>query len=172
MNIFFLDEDPKNAALSLCDKHIVKMILETAQMCSTAIQQSFELEPLPSTYKPAFVNHPMTLWVGESHENMQWALRHGLSIGKEYTHRYEKTHKSQKVLEDICEHYFPIMDEPFKITTPPLCMPDHCTSDIDVYRIHYVDCYRKYYIISKKSFAKYTKRPMPEWLEENDEYES
>ena len=36
MNIFFLDKDPKIAAQLQCDKHVVKMILETAQMLSTA----------------------------------------------------------------------------------------------------------------------------------------
>ena len=36
MNIFYLDRDPVIAAQMMCDKHVVKMILESAQMLSTA----------------------------------------------------------------------------------------------------------------------------------------
>ena len=36
MNIFCLDEDPIKAVQMMCDKHIVKMILESAQLMSTA----------------------------------------------------------------------------------------------------------------------------------------
>ena len=35
-NIFYLDHDPRIAARYDCDKHVVKMILETVQMLSTA----------------------------------------------------------------------------------------------------------------------------------------
>ena len=36
MNIFVLDTDPVTAAQLQCDKHVVKMIVESAQMLSTA----------------------------------------------------------------------------------------------------------------------------------------
>ena len=36
MNIFYLDKDPVKAAEMSCDKHVVKMILESAQMLCTA----------------------------------------------------------------------------------------------------------------------------------------
>ena len=36
MNIFYVDKDPKTAAKMMCDKHIIKMILESAQMLCTA----------------------------------------------------------------------------------------------------------------------------------------
>ena len=36
MNIFFLHKHPVIAAQMQCDKHVVKMVLETAQMLSTA----------------------------------------------------------------------------------------------------------------------------------------
>jgi hypothetical protein len=36
MNIFILDLDPVISASMLCDKHVVKMIVESAQMLSTA----------------------------------------------------------------------------------------------------------------------------------------
>ena len=56
MNIFFLDKDPKIAAQMQCDKHVVKMILETAQMLSTAARaQGHDIG-----YKSAYHKHPMT----------------------------------------------------------------------------------------------------------------
>ena len=36
MNIFILHEDPVVAAQMLCDRHVPKMIVESAQMLSTA----------------------------------------------------------------------------------------------------------------------------------------
>ena len=35
MNIFILDKDPMKAAMMLCDRHVPKMIVESAQMLST-----------------------------------------------------------------------------------------------------------------------------------------
>ena len=37
MNIFVLDEDPVISAQQACDKHVVKMILESAQMIKCSI---------------------------------------------------------------------------------------------------------------------------------------
>ena len=36
MNIFYLDSDPVKAAQMQCNAHVVKMIVESAQMLSTA----------------------------------------------------------------------------------------------------------------------------------------
>ena len=36
MNLFILHNDPVIAAQMQCDKHVVKMIIESAQMLSTA----------------------------------------------------------------------------------------------------------------------------------------
>ena len=42
MNLFFIDKCPIKSAQQLCDKHVVKMVLETAQMCSTALDDYVE----------------------------------------------------------------------------------------------------------------------------------
>ena len=67
MNIFHLHKVPKVCAEYHCDKHVVKMILETAQMLSTAYQRHCGLDEC--LYKPAYPKHPMTIWVGDSIEN-------------------------------------------------------------------------------------------------------
>ena len=67
MNIFHLHKDPKICAEYHCDKHVVKMILETAQMLSTAYHNNFIYNY--NLYKTAFPKHPMTIWVGDSGAN-------------------------------------------------------------------------------------------------------
>ena len=89
MNIFFLDKDPVKAAQLQCDKHVVKMVLETAQMLSTAARaQGHDVG-----YKSAYPKHPMTLWVGQNTDNFRWAWLHGMSLAKEFTKRYDRIHK-------------------------------------------------------------------------------
>ena len=91
MNIFFLDENPKHAAQMQCDKHVVKMTVETAQMLSTAARaQGHDVG-----YLSAYPKHPMTLWVGQSPHNFAWTIIHGLELCKEYTFRYNKTHATE-----------------------------------------------------------------------------
>ena len=88
MNIFHLHKVPKVCAEYHCDKHVVKMILETAQMLSTAYQRHCGLDEY--LYKPAYPKHPMTIWVGDSIENYKYALMLGTELGKQYTKRYKK----------------------------------------------------------------------------------
>ena len=80
MNIFYVDADPKIAAHSLCDNHIRKMQIESAQMlCTTFWHYGFW-----APYKKAHYNHPSTKWVRESKANFNWLLEHGLEICKEF----------------------------------------------------------------------------------------
>ena len=158
MNLFFIDRCPIKSAQQLCDKHVVKMVLETAQMCSTALHEWDEA--LNSTYKSAYKNHPMTVWVRENDANMAWAVLHGLSIGREYTYRYGKNHKSTTVLENIAEYMFhDNFDEDYDLhTTPPQCMPDEFKCD------DYVEAYRAYYRKDKAHILQWTGRPEPDWI--------
>jgi len=152
MNIFFLHRNPKIAARMQCDKHVVKMVLETAQMLSTAARaQGHDIG-----YKTAYPNHPMTLWVNESPHNYAWAAIHGLELACEYTRRYKKRHKSQDIIEPLWKLKKGIST---KCTTPPKCMPDEYKTD------DYVQSYRNYYVGDKKRFARYTNRGTPEFMQ-------
>ena len=156
MNIFFLDKTPELSAKMLCDKHIPKMLLESCQMLSTAVQNyTGRIEEL---YKPAYPNHPMTRWVGSTFSNFQWTLENAVYISNEYTKRFKKLHKSSRILNVIYDnqYYKDVPDERF--TEPPQCMPDEY-KDKD-----YVVAYRRYYVGEKKYFAKWEKgRSQPEW---------
>ena len=156
MNIFFLDKTPEKSAEMLCDKHVPKMLLESAQMLSTAVQNY--MGRIEELYKPAYPNHPMTKWVGSTFSNFQWTLENAVYISDEYTKRFKKLHKSSRILNVIYDnqYYKDIPDERF--TEPPQCMPDEY-KDKD-----YVTAYRRYYNNDKKYFAKWEKgRSCPEW---------
>ena len=162
MNIFFLHRDPQWAANALCDKHVPKMLLESAQMLSTAVrryEEDTDTTPLAKPiYKSAYPNHPMTKWVGETKGNFTWALENAVFISQEYCKRFKKLHKSSKVINNIYD--FELMahlpEKPF--TEPPQCMPDEY-KDKD-----YVTAYRKYYQGEKKYFAKWERGvSAPEW---------
>ena len=180
MNFFVLDETAKKAAEYHCDKHTVKMILETAQMKSTAhwlhllwsngkslkdfkrVREAKEwllrnTDPaLHPPYSMTHVRHPCTLWVSSTVQNYEWAYELLFYLCKEYTKRYNKIHKTANYLNW------------FKNNTPKgikstgledfaICMPD-------VYKINLdpIASYRNYYIKDKSRFAKwkYTQEPL------------
>ncbi len=157
MNIFVIDEDPKEAAKMLCDKHVVKMILETAQMLCTAASKLGYNPPYKATHK----SHPCTIWVGESLSNWNWLVEHGMSMCEEYTKRYGKVHKSQSVIE-WCRDSGVSPKSDLGLTPFKLAMPEKYKCD------DAVKSYRKYYQGEKSRFAKWSKTPEPEWWS-NDE---
>ena len=163
MNIFILDESPIISAQMQCDKHIVKMPLETAQMLCSVWYRYGLGDKVP--YKEAHKNHPCTLWAGDSMDNYNWLWLHGMELCFEYTRRYNKIHKCQQVIMDLevyqCPFVFPITD---CSTHHPQCMPDEYKST--ELRIHNnsVRAYRRYYVNDKKDIAKWEKgRNAPDW---------
>jgi len=151
MNIFVVHKDPKIAATMLCDKHVAKMIVETAQMlCTAARSMGYEGAPYKATHK----HHPCTKWTSESGANWDWLIAHGLEMCAEYTRRYGKIHKTQSVIE-WCRN-IPAKPKGRKLTPFRLAMPDQYKCDDPV------KSYRDYYIGEKSKFAKW-KTSQPEW---------
>ena len=62
MNIFYLDQDIQTCVEYHCDKHVVKMPLETTQMLCTVYHRYGAIAP----YKPVHAKHPCTLWAGNN----------------------------------------------------------------------------------------------------------
>ena len=175
VNIFYVDSHPYNAAISLCDKHVVKMILESAQLLCTAhhmcpnsgipdeevvSEHTGAVEVFPYTsvlYRPAFVNHPSCVWTRSSIQNYQWLVHHATSLCGEYTHRYGKTHKTWKLIEQLWYWHPDIPDSGF--SPPPQCMPDEHKHDDTV------QAYRNYYNENKRHEIKCTwkDREEPSW---------
>ena len=151
MNIFVVDTDPEVAARQLCDKHVVKMVLETAQMlCTVAHQNGFDNAP----YKVAHPKHPCTLWAGKSADNWAWLIKHGLAMCEEYTRRYGRVHKSQAVIEWCAR--LPIKFGAKKQTPFAQAMPPQYKNPCAV------TAYRAYYHGEKAAFATW-KSEVPKW---------
>lgn len=94
MNLFVLHRDPVIAARWQCDRHVVKMTLETAQILCTAAHLLGQEAP----YKPTHVKHPCVLWTAACRGNWRWVVAHGLALADEYERRFGRTHKSVPVL--------------------------------------------------------------------------
>jgi hypothetical protein len=156
MNIFFLDTDVKKCAEYHVDKHVVKMILETAQLlCSVQhLNGNVSKEEIP--YKMTHKNHPCAIWARETLPNYLYLCELGLALGDEYTFRYGKKHKSIEVIKWCLVNRPNIPDTEF--TTPPLAMPDEYKVD------DFVESYRKYYRGAKSDLASWKLREIPKWF--------
>jgi len=152
VNIFVLDEDPILAAQYQCDKHIVKMPTETAQMLSTAIAY-LGIED-NNLYKSGFKNHPCSIWTRMTKKNFIWLCDHGLALCEEYTKRYNKIHKAQNIIELAKLYNCKFTGD--NLTNFAQAMPEECKNEDSVI------AYRTYYICYKASFAKW-KTEKPWW---------
>lgn len=183
MNIFVLDNDPGRAARDHCDKHVVKMILESGQMLCTAhwlnwsrmlgapklkprqLQQwLFDNVPadLQPPWKMSHVHHPCTQWTQHVWGNYMWHSRLGLALCEEYTRRYGKEHKSLEVHRWLNRHIPPTferrVEDPVGITPFAIAMPDDCKVPNDA-----VQSYRNYYNKHKVRLAKWKYSAEPAW---------
>jgi len=155
MNIFLLDTDTRKCAQYHCDKHVVKMILETAQLlCGVHHMTDQVTDQVP--YKLSHKNHPCAIWSRESLSNYLYLCDLGLELCKEYTYRYGKRHKSQDVIEWCVTNKPNICDKEF--TEPARAMPNEYKVD------SVVESYRNYYIGEKSKIAVWKNRDTPEWF--------
>ena len=185
MNIFVLDKDPVVAAQLQCDKHVVKMILESAQMLSTAhrmLDGTVQIGPSKSgktmvkhyrlfddpemdqlLYKAVHYKHPCTVWSVESSDNYRWHWEHYSALCEEYTYRYGKVHGSSLLRSALwtLPHNIPKGPlTPFKLamnSNPECKFKDPVKS------------YRAFYQTKQERFSMvWTKRPVPEWFKYAD----
>ena len=179
MNIFYLHADPVVCAEMHCDKHVVKMCIEYAQLLSTAhrvidgtpwtgktvngrsIQRYFhpDLYMNDTLYKASHINHPSAVWARQTRENYLWLYDLWIATCNEYTHRYGKKHESERKLD------MALLLPPMKLTEtgfsePPPAMKAYpeCIVEGDSIR-----SYRNFYWADKRKFAKWTNREEPRW---------
>ena len=152
MNIFVLDNDIKKAAQYHADKHVVKMVLETAQIMSAVVR----ISGIDEGYRLTHKNHPCTKWARESLSNWRWLYDLGFWLNIEYRYRYNHSinHKSFDVIDNLPEPDI----EDIGLTPFAQAMPEEC-KDNDA-----VKAYRAYYIQEKSHLFKWTKRDIPQWI--------
>ena len=152
MNIFILDENPHVCATQMCDKHVVKMILETAQMLCSAHPKG------DAPYKRTHYNHPCTVWSRESKQNYDWLITHGYALHGEYLDRYNRVHKCLSIIE-WCEANKDSLNLPdIGLTKFAQAMPEEYKQESAV------QAYRDYYIHEKSQFAFWKSEKIPSWF--------
>ena len=179
MNIFFLDKNPEKCAEYYCDRHIVKIILEIAQLLCTT--RHILGDQTKITYKKTHQNHPISIWVRSNPNHYQWTLALGYALGHEYTYRYGKHHKSIDIITECfaaffnknIPNFFPVAtsdlsyDDYSKVynlcSSPALAMPNEFKINSDAIR-----SYRNYYALDKffNIDFRYKKREIPKWISE------
>ena len=145
MNIFYLHRDPVIAAKVQYNKHVVKMILESAQMLCTAHHHYGSGDNVP--YKKAHYNHPSTIWCRENDNHYSWLFSHMLALGSEYTKRYGKKHLSIDKCFGPLSFLPPNIPQGEKFEQPPQCMPDEYKDECSI------KAYWNYYIGEKHNVA-------------------
>lgn len=175
-----MHEDPRQCAEWMVDKHVVKMILETAQLLSTAhrlmdgLEIHLELEKNGKIrkkrvwvlddhrndvlYSATHINHPSAIWCRQSVENYNWLVDHLFALSDEYTYRYGKKHLTiQKLGYIIQSPPFNLKD--WDMTKMPSCMDRQYVISDDP-----ITNYRNYYIKGKKRLHSWKRREPPEWI--------
>jgi len=179
MNIFYLDHDVRKCAEMHNDKHTVKMILEYAQLLSTAHrvldgtvvignsktgrkQVRYVLSDNRESilYSATHVNHPSAVWVRQSYANYVWLSKLLTELCHEYTYRYGKIHKVELSGLEGELMYPPMNIAPVTVsfTEPTPAMPDEVKIPGDS-----IASYRNYYINNKSHLANWKKRSIPQW---------
>jgi hypothetical protein len=165
VNVFYLDTKPNVAAMYMCDKHVVKMTLESAQLLATAFHV-LDMGSLPkkdgSPYLPTHINHPCNVWARHSIHNLAWLVCHARQLAIEYAKRYGKVHGSLGAIDKAYRMYSLYYGSPEaqwqQHELPPMCMPEQYKQS------DRVEAYRDYYRKDKAGFAKW-KLSQPYWWE-------
>lgn len=182
MNVFYLDSDPQKCAEWAVDRHVVKMILEAAQLLSTAHRvidgqeftdfsktgrkvKRWKLDDVSDDaflYSATHVNHPSAVWARQSNNNYNWLWCYLYEHCKEYTYRYGKRHKIEQtgMLERL---KYPPRNIPVAyFMQPPSAMDTKYIISEDA-RINY----KNYYKLGKAHLHSWKKREVPAWIKES-----
>ncbi len=172
MNIFRLDNNPNIAATFYHDSHVRKICVEIAQILQTA----YSLERLAAPDCPrnqkgkprghGYKNHPICVWARLNLSNFAWVVKHGEALHQEFVFRFGKKHFSFSFI-DWCLRNSPqipvgvptVQPQCFK-NYPNLINPD----PVQGYRDYYNTDKLFFFQNGKKKFAKWSKRPIPNWI--------
>jgi len=180
VNIFYLHYDTKICAREHCDKHVVKMIVEYAQLLSTAHRlldgtQYFNKSKNgrkihrwklndhreDQVYHAVSWNHPSAVWVRKDLSHYQWLWNLASELCQEYRHRYggttDKQHKTSLVIQNLSFAPNNIVRNGV-FAEPPQAMPEDVKVPGDS-----IQAYQNYYQVYKKRFATWKNREVPPW---------
>lgn len=142
MNIFVLDESPKTSARMLCDCHIRKMCIETAQILS-AVMLRRGMDLTSEMPEPQNLNHPVIVAVDSDPEALEWVLHLNYELHVEYRHRFQKSHAYSGIVMEYIDMLWNAGDGSCENLAK-------CCGELDVRDLDVVTAYRKYYTEVKK----------------------
>ena len=171
MNIFVTDKDPYKAAQNLCDKHVSKMIVETAQMLANCFTVETLAEPdcprsqKGNARKHSYAKHPCTIWSMKTKSNMMWLIRHGMAMAREKKFRTDKDHFSEQFILwcMLNMHRSNVPAGPLTEFAVAISQDQKCRTHPQFENLSVVEKYREYYNYDKSRFAKWTRRESPTW---------
>lgn len=194
MNLFFLDRDPVRCAAYHCDRHVVKMILEIAQLLSTAWhvlhneQMNGVLEPKAKfqvimekddathktsanwylngkrVYSPTHRSHPTAVWVRSSSGAYRYTHQLGVALCDEYRHRYGKVHATRRILDGALRAVPQSLARTGRRWEEPPCVMPEELTIHDGQVYDAVESYRNYYLNAKVPLLTWSRRPTPDWV--------
>jgi hypothetical protein len=151
MNIFVIEQTPEACAKSMCNKHVVKMVVESAQLlCTALVLNGAKAFDIP--YKSTHTKHPCSIWTAESKHNFSWLYTHAIALCDEYTSRYGRVHKTRDVIESLTQYNVGDLQQHTKFAQ---AMPPEWKHE------DAVTAYRCYYISNKCLIAKWAPRARP-----------
>lgn len=167
----------------MVDRHVVKMILESAQLLCTAHRildgrmiaaksktgrsvKRFVLDDQRDSvlYVATHVNHPSSVWARQSVENYNWLYEHFYALGQEYTYRYERKHKCFEGDMSYMLQSPPHNLRECDMTPMPSAMADEYKISDDP-----IANYRNYYKLGKTRMHAWKKRNPPEWILQHEQ---
>jgi hypothetical protein len=152
VNIFVLDHNLRKCAEYHTDAHVVKMLLESAQLMSSAVRSC----GIDCGYKTTHINHPCSVWVRQSVANWLWLRALTTELNREWQYRFNHT-RNHKSFDMISSLPIPPLSD-FGLTPFAQAMPAELQGPITVY------AYRRYYRQRKQHLFKWTKRTTPWWV--------
>ena len=189
MNIFALDNCPSKSVQYMHDVHVNKMLLETAQLLSTAhrvldgelwydkSKNNRNIKRWRLTddreeflYKATHVNHPSNIWVRETKANYYWTLQHFIALCNEFKHRFTKRHETDRKLKQLRAIAAPKnINRSHELTPFAIAIKDtqwHREDPVEAYRAYYRGEKLSWMQSGKLRHAKWTNRDKPKWLTE------
>jgi hypothetical protein len=140
MNIFIHDNNIKQCARAHCDQDVGKMILESAQLLCTALNEKGFTTPYRSTH----VRHPL------------WLVGLSYALNDEYRWRYAKLKDPASIA--VIKQVEGLRFAALGLTPVAQAMPDPYKAPDEP-----VTAYRGFYCTEKSAFATWTKRAVPDW---------
>lgn len=164
MNIFITSLNPEICAAQHCDIHLRKMIVETAQLLSTA---HVMIDGVQVAYKKTHHNHPCAVWVRECRANYVWTSNLLINLLDEYRYRFRKSHATNR-------HAMALMCPPLGIpyrehkTSPAQAMPEEFRRPGDpemAYQEYLISKFTEWQSRDRKVPVTFTRRSVPQFLQ-------